>query len=208
MLAITSTGVIVNAVTERQFIAKETDIAVHVGAYDAGFESPVVTINDITYVPLREFCYITNCMVEWNEEKRTVFVTDNEYVKMKDDLENDKEGILKNGRKYKFFGNNEQKFDIDNYVEENNLRCEHIYDFTIKEETIENTAERVQEFICDSPEIDELHIYYDNEKNSLLFRSYTTNKTVNMLDSHVSAIVLNCDSGKIYKYNRSPYDIK
>ncbi len=203
VLSIISTGVIVNALSERQFIAKESDFTVNINGFNTKFELPIVTINDNTYVPVRELCNKTEHNVEWDAENKTIYILNNKYVKMEDDMENSKNGTLTNGRKYKFYGTKEKDFSIDDYIDNQNLRFNYTYSFTIKEKTIEKIAERVQELACgDRPELEDLNIYYDKNKGSLLFESVSTEFSAGTLD-FPSAITLNCDSGEMayYGYN-------
>jgi hypothetical protein len=128
---------IVIAISVRQFTANEVDFKVVINGEEHKFNQPIVTIEDRTYLPIREFCNAAGYSINWDEEGRVVSMSDKKEVVFNDDVCISREGALESGRKYIFYGTDKQDFSIKNYIEKAELFESIIYDIKIREETIE-----------------------------------------------------------------------
>ena len=60
------------ALSKKQYIANEVNFRVIVNGEEKKFQLPVVTIDDSTYLPVREFCGTIGYSVDWHEESEVV----------------------------------------------------------------------------------------------------------------------------------------
>ena len=188
------------AFSTKQYIANEVDYAIIIDEEDYNFTGPIVTINDKTYLPVREFANALGYRVDWNEERREVSIMDQRDCFI-DDVYTTREGVLKNGRKYKFYGTDKQKFNIQNYLNQESLIKFSSCDIKIQEESIEAIIEKVQVLLGIeklSSKTVGIIVYYDPETHSLLCMEdfYGVPQPGGR-----SVIVINCENGETTRYS-------
>ena len=119
----------------------------------------------------------------------------------KDDVYTSREGTLKNGRKYVFYGIDKQSFSIEQYIEKMELVNSRICDVKIQEKTIEAAAEKVQVLFHmnnATPERAGITIYYDGEIEALMFIEDYYGV---LLPGGKRIIVVNCKDGLTTEYS-------
>ena len=141
VFAIISSTILATMVTaafsNRQFTADEVDFKIIIDGKEQKFNYPVVTIENRTYLPIREFCDAIGFDIIWDEEGRAVSMSEKKESVFSDDVNTSREGVLENGRKYVFYGTDKQDFNIQNYIEKMGLFTSMTYDAKIQGETIE-----------------------------------------------------------------------
>lgn len=193
--------VVTAALSTRQFTANEVDFKIFIDEKEQNFNQPIVTIEDRTYLPIREFCDAAGFDINWDEEGRVVSMSDKKEFVFSDNVGISREGVLENGRKYVFYGTDKQDFNIQSYIEKMELFTSMIYDAKIQEETIEAIAEKIEVlFGLDKVPVEmaEITVYYDMKAEALLF----------MKDYHgvpqpggLNVIVVNCKDGLATLYS-------
>lgn len=145
-------SVALSATIKQQFIAEETDYNLKIYGEEQSFELPVVNINNRTYVPLEEFVRKFDYAVNWNVDNKIINI-------FEDKTRVSQDGILDNGKKYHFYGTNDEKFDLPQYLRENNLMKNYERGKTFAE-TPQTIAEQMQRYVLKDSDIS-LDIHYD-----------------------------------------------
>lgn len=199
-----STSVFANNFFVKQFIADKVDFKIFMDGEEIFFNNSVVTINDTTYLSLRDLCEYMGYNVDWDTENKSILLTNQNNINFEDDVFESREGILANNRKYTFHGQDQGDFSINDYISKMKMSHSYTYNFSIKRKTIEEYAERIQNLMLrDIPcDIAGINIYYDSKSESLLFeRKFYQAVTI----GGVSVFVVNCNNGEIIKYDNNMY---
>ena len=118
-----------------------------------------------------------------------------------DDLYTSREGTLENGRKYVFYGTDENDFNFKDYMERMHLSAYMVYDVKIKEETTEGILEKVQglsgwHFPLDV-ESTGIAARYDSELEALVFEKIFYGEP---MPGGFSVVAVNCKDGSTTLY--------
>lgn len=193
-------SIVVSAFSVRQFTANEVDFKIIINGKECGFEQPIVTIEDRTYLPIREFCDAIGYDINWDSEKEEVLMSNKKNI-FSDSIKVSREGILENGRKYIFHGIDEQNFNIKDYIEQMELFTSMVYDERIQDGEIETIIQKIQVLfgLNNIPaEMAGINGYYDTESDAMLF----------MKDYYgvpqpggLNVIVVNCKDGLTTLYS-------
>jgi len=70
----------VSASNAESLAAYVTQFRVFVNGEERNFENPIVTINDRTYIPLREISEVLGMDVEWDEENRKIIINNSQLL--------------------------------------------------------------------------------------------------------------------------------
>ena len=193
-------GSVAAAISERQFTVNEVDFKIVINGEDCEFSQPIITIDDRTYLPAREFCENIGYDIDWDGNKQVVSMT--KKIVFKDDVVNSREGLLESGRRYFFYGTdnpNGSDIGLNAYLRQMKFRYETVYDVIILEETIEGMAEKVEElFFTNWPEKVELNIIYFPDANAL---SFIRKPGDVIFLGGLSTIIVDCESGVVKKYS-------
>lgn len=76
----TVTTVFAIAVSNQELVAQVVSFKIFSGGTEVLFKKPIVTINDSTYIPLREAAEILGMDVNWNEGSRTISINNQSEV--------------------------------------------------------------------------------------------------------------------------------
>ena len=187
------------ALSKKQYIANEVNFRVIVNGEEKKFQLTVVTIDDSTYLPVREFCGTIGYSVDWHEESEVVSMYSKKNLIFTDNISEGHEGTLDNGRKYIFYGTDAKDYSLNDYVENKHVQYKYTYNKRITSTTIKEIAEEIQLFFQYESNYAEipLIVSYDSESNSLIFyNDFTT--------SHLggtSILVMNCSDGFLSMYS-------
>lgn len=191
---------LVYAVPNKQYTANEVNFKVLVNGNEQDFNLPIVTIEDRTYLPARELCDAIGYAIDWHDEVEIVSMYNKNNTILNDDVNNSREGYLKNGRKYVFYGTDQDGYTLNEYIEKLNLKFVGTYNIIMKSDTIEKLAEDFQQIFDWDNEIYKdilLVISYDSETNSLIFRNISSKPHA----GGISILVINCADGTLSRYS-------
>ena len=196
------------ALSQDEHAANEVDLKIVIDGEELTFDQPVVTIDNSTYLPIRELFEKLGYDVYWDDESKMVVISEKQQFIFNDDTYTSREGTFKSGHKYIFRGTDELNYSIDeDYredLEKGYFVKEKIFGVEFQgEETIETIAERIPSLL--NPRIDAndaaLVIAYDAEIKTLIFgfSYYTQHAGVG------SDIIVNCEDGTIFLYSSRLY---
>ena len=102
----------------REFTAKEVDYTIQKDNVVQNYTLPIVSIDDRTYVPIRELCENMNYTVDWNEEQKLIALSEKiEDLPEIDNINSEKNGVLMGGTQYTYVP--DEKFS---YVEQSEFK--------------------------------------------------------------------------------------
>ena len=97
----------------REYTVKETDYIIDIDNEVQTFELPIVSLEDHTYVALRELCEKMGYSVVWIENERRINLMSDKNTRppFYGDMNKSEEGTLSNGMKYKFSASNDFSYN-------------------------------------------------------------------------------------------------
>ena len=165
------------AFSQNQYTADVVDFKIVINSKEHKFTQPIVTIDNSTYLPVRELFEKLGYDVDWENTEKMVTISEKQQFIFNDDTFTSREETLENGLKYIFYGTDKNIFSVDEKfrvaLEQKYFLKERLYDIEFQsEETIETIAEKILGFLSLEEDISEkavLEIYYDAEIQTLIF---------------------------------------
>ena len=150
----------------RKFIAEEVDYVIEIDGEREGFTLPVVSIENNTYVPLRQLCEKTGYQVNWIGEERKIELSDSEKISLPfyNDMNNSKKGILSDGTKYYYIVK-----DNFSYIDQANQWGAASVKSSYGEVPTAKMAAEIGRIVlgCDKSDSDiTMQVYYDSKKDA------------------------------------------
>ncbi len=101
----------------KKFIAEEVDYVIEIDGRQENFMLPIVTIDDNTYIALRQLCGKIGYEVNWIGEERRIELSSSEKILLPfyDEMNKSKEDILSDGTKYNYIA-----IDDFSYIDQTN----------------------------------------------------------------------------------------
>ena len=145
-----------------ELIAHRVDYRIFVNGEEKQFDMPIVTIDDRTYIPLREAGEQFGWEVTWDESTKEIHMnanqTDcldsNEFIAA---MEESKEGTLANGRKYKYLAQKDFAMPNEEFIYNEFIEMMDLSKFTYEKFsdyahilTIEQAAEAGEFYLNDN----------------------------------------------------------
>ena len=189
-----TTGVIASEIL-REYTAKEVDYIVEINGEVQSFELPVVSIEDRSYVALRQLCEKIGYQVDWiGEERKIKLSTKEKNLPYYEDITKSKEGELSNGRAYYF--TNKEDFSYQEQIEQLGLSTAQSQYGEVP--TAKMAAELGQIFLgYENSNIDDItiQVYFDKEEDAWYVFALPTKTTAT--HSGLRAVVIQREDGKI-----------
>lgn len=112
-----TTGVLA-ADIHKNFIAKETDYIIKIDGEEQSFSLPVVSIEENTYVAVRQLCEKIGYSVDWYGEERRIELSNNNgsLLPFYEDIYKSQDGALSNGMRFNYIP--EESFSCQEKVEQ------------------------------------------------------------------------------------------
>ena len=191
--AVIITFLAMNSIYSKKHVVYKEGVALVVNEKDTGLFLPVLFDEDSFFLPIEEICDALGYNFFWSEARNMLSMTKKGGHTWYDETFISREGTLDNGRKYSFWGRDKQN-DINKILEEWDLVISFDYESRIFEETVVAMAEKVQSFYLATipPGRAGLNIYYDEDRNSLMFAEDSYDE-VNL--GGFDVVVVNCDDG-------------
>lgn len=179
------------------FTAYISESDVFINGEKRELEQEAVIINDRTYLPLREISEMNNFIVAWEEETKHIYLD-------KDVISQSDLGLLESGRRYSFYGVNEEKFSFKEYCEDTD--CVLLERITGNEEMVRSpseAAEIAEKYLFDesvSAEMTYVFLWFDSSENLwVAVPSYFDDVTESNL-----LLTINRENGEIALYQIQP----
>jgi len=124
------TSIILTIATPVMFANSESALTVHLSDFRIFIDeeeeqvilTPIVTINNRAYLPLRDFRYFLGMDVTWCEEKRKIFLASPQKIEKIEtgefEMPSESEGVLSTGIRYAF---DAKDFNLNDFREQNHL---------------------------------------------------------------------------------------
>lgn len=154
--------VLLGAVNE--FVAYRVEYQIFVDGEKTQFTMPIVTIDDRTYIPLREAGEQLGWEVNWDESNKEIHMNSNQtnYLDSKEFIEEmgeSQEGILESGRKYKYLAQKDFAMPNEEFIYNKFITTMKLFKYDVEDIpntdpilTIEQAAEVGEKYLDD-------HIY-------------------------------------------------
>ncbi len=158
----------------REYIAKESDSVIELDGIEQEFDLPVVSIDDNTYVSLRQLYENLGYRVDWIEEENRIKVSSDaeSVLPFYQNMDESREGLLSGGAPYYY--SNDADFSYAEFIEEYHLTP--INNGYGEVSTAWLAAEIGKDILgySDYP-ADELgiQVYFDREQDAWLVYAYT-----------------------------------
>ena len=102
----------------REVFGKEVDFSLRINGELQEMSVPLVSVDDYTYIKVREAGNLFGYDVYWNNKERTIEMTNmqKETLPYFGDINEPKSGELSNGVKFTYTGQNEKPFSVDEFL--------------------------------------------------------------------------------------------
>lgn len=90
-----------------EYFARKSECIIEINGEQQSFQNAVVTIEDNTYVPLRELCVKTGYAVDWSADEKKISLSNNKSYPFYENVDLSEDGNLSNGMKFQYIGDND-----------------------------------------------------------------------------------------------------
>ena len=197
-----TTGVFASSLY-KEYIAKENNYIIEIDSELQNFDLPVVTIEDSTYVSLRQLCEKIGYDVSWIEKEQKIEISSNKVpsLQMSDDIKNSKQGILYDGTKFSYIANNDFSYK-DQIKKWGAMPIESSYGEIPTPEFAAEIGRMIMGYETDDNVT--IHVNFDSDKD--VWFVYGTTTSVSHSYSAFRAVAIQRADGKIVgKYTMGPY---